>query len=211
MKIRVAIVEDDKALRESLVDLIQIDDRFEFADAFSNGIAYCDNLEQTAADVVVLDISMPGINGLEVLRLCKEKKPGVQYLIHTIFDEEEKIFNALKAGATGYLLKGSSPSEIHQAIISINEGGSPMSAAIARKVVSSFSSNYNRIRQNENLTPREMEILQLLSKGLKYKEIGNNLSLSVDTIRSHIRHIYEKLQVNSKIEAINKVYPSQKE
>ncbi len=173
---------------------------------FANGFSFMEALPKLNVDVVLMDISMPGITGIEVVKQSKEKYPNVQYLMHTVFDDNDKIFDALKFGATGYLLKGSSPSEIYEAIISINKGDSPMSAVIARKVVSSFNNAHSVLKNKEKLSERELEIVECLAKGLKYKDIAEKTHISVDTVRSHIRHIYEKLQVNSKIGAINKIY-----
>lgn len=206
MKITVAIVEDDKILREGLQKLLEMDSTFDCVGVFANGFSFMEALPKLNVDVVLMDISMPGITGIEVVKQSKEKYPKVQYLMHTVFDEDDKIFDALKFGATGYLLKGSSPSEIYDAIISIHKGDSPMSAVIARKVVGSFNNAHAAIKNKEKLSDRELEIVACLAKGLKYKDIADKNCISVDTVRSHIRHIYEKLQVNSKIEAINKIY-----
>ncbi len=206
MRINVAIVEDDKILREGLQKLLEMEDTFYYIGVFANGFSFMEALPKLNVDVVLMDISMPGITGTEVVKQSKEKYPNVQYLMHTVFDDNDKIFDALKFGATGYLLKGSSPSEIYEAIISINKGDSPMSAVIARKVVSSFNNAHSVLKNKEKLSERELEIVECLAKGLKYKDIAEKTHISVDTVRSHIRHIYEKLQVNSKIGAINKIY-----
>ncbi len=206
MRINVAIVEDDKILREGLQKLLEMEDTFYCIGVFANGFSFMEALPKLNVDVVLMDISMPGITGIEVVKQSKEKYPNVQYLMHTVFDDNDKIFDALKFGATGYLLKGSSPSEIYEAIISINKGDSPMSAVIARKVVSSFNNAHSVLKNKEKLSERELEIVECLAKGLKYKDIAEKTHISVDTVRSHIRHIYEKLQVNSKIGAINKIY-----
>ena len=206
MKINVAVVEDDKIIREGLQKLIEMNEQFNCVATYANGFSFMESLPKIQVDVVLMDISMPGITGIEIVKQCKEKNPKIQYLMHTVFDDNEKIFDALKFGATGYLLKGASPSEIYEAILSIHKGDSPMSAVIARKVVNSFNNAHSAIKNKEKLSERELEIVECLAKGLKYKDIAEKACISVDTVRSHIRHIYEKLQVNSKIGAINKIY-----
>jgi DNA-binding NarL/FixJ family response regulator len=206
MNIRVAIIEDEKDLRENLQRIISSAEGFScdhfFADA-EHALQEIPNLE---LDVVLTDINLPGKSGLDCIALLKPKCPDINFLICTSFEDTETVFNALKAGATGYLTKTTQPSKLLDAIVEVYNGGSPMSSHIARKVVNSF----NEINANphlEKLSPREVEILQMLSKGLRYKEIADKLFLSTETVRTHIRNIYQKLQVNSRTEALNKVFP----
>lgn len=207
MLIKVAIVEDDKVLRESLFQIFKLNKQFECVGIYPNGVLFLNALPELNIDVVLMDISMPGISGIECVKKAKELRANCQFLMHTVFDDDEKIFHALKYGATGYLLKGATPHEIYDAVISVYKGGSPMTAVIARKVVSSFASAHAAKSQNQLLSDKEMQIAEYLAKGLRYQAIADKLSISIDTVRTHIRHIYEKLQVNSKIEAINKLFP----
>ena len=172
MKINVAIVEDDRILREGLQKLIEMNPQLICVGVFANGYSFIEALPKLKVDVVLIDISMPGITGIEVVKQIKEKNVKIQYLMHTVFDDNEKIFDALKFGATGYLLKGASPSEIYDAILSIHKGDSPMSAVIARKVVNSFNNAHATIKNKEKLSDRELEIVECLAKGLKYKDIA---------------------------------------
>lgn len=206
-KIKVAIVEDDKALSEQLGRLISLEPDFECVSIYNRSFDFLNDIAGLKADVVLMDISMPGINGIECVRQVKMSGKVIQVIMHTVFDDEEKIFDALKYGATGYILKGSTPSEIYESIRSVYKGGSPMSSVIARKVVNSFSSRHQAIKLDQALTEKEIQIVEQLAKGLRYAEIGEKMNISIDTVRTHIRHIYEKLQVNSRTGAINKVFP----
>jgi DNA-binding NarL/FixJ family response regulator len=155
-----------------------------------------------------MDIDLPGINGIECIKIMKEKCVQTQFMMLTVFEDDDKIFRSLKAGASGYMLKKSTPAQLVEAIKDLSTGGSPMNAQIARKVVASFQlAEQKKIANSvEGLTKREVELLELLSKGYRYKEIAEKLFISSDTVRTHIRNIYVKLQVNSKIEAINKAF-----
>lgn len=159
-------------------------------------------LEQEAFDVVVMDIDLPGMDGIQCTRLVKERWPHVQVLMCTVFEDDDKIFNALKAGATGYVIKQAPIGELLDAIRQVKDGGSPMSAGIARKVVGTF---YQPAAVPNTLTPREQEVLELIAEGLTVKEIADRVSVSGNTVRTHIRHIYEKLQVRSRVEAVNRM------
>ncbi len=205
--IKVAIVEDDKALSEQLGKLISLEPDLECIAIYNRSVDFLSAVSGLKADVVLMDISMPGINGIECVRQTKLSGRPLQVIMHTVFDDEEKIFDALRYGATGYILKGSSPSEIYDSIRSVFNGGSPMSSVIARKVVNSFSSRHEALKSEQQLTEKEIKIVQQLAKGLRYAEIAEKMNISIDTVRTHIRHIYEKLQVNSRTGAINKVFP----
>ena len=152
-----------------------------------------------------MDINLPGISGIECIRILREKSRSMQFMMFTIYENNDTVFEALEAGATGYILKNSSPSKIIESMQELQQGGSPMNATIAKKLVTRFQKQ--KFTQNEfHLTPKEQKILELMSKGYLYKEIAGELKNTVNTIKQHIRHIYEKLHVQNKAEAINKVY-----
>jgi len=155
-------------------------------------------------DVVLMDIDLPGINGIEAVSIVKSVSPSTQVIMLTVFDNEEKIFQAIRNGASGYLLKNSSPTEIVDSIFDVYRGGSPMTASVARKVLQYFQHQPKAQKPDYNLSEREQEILKGLVNGYSYKLIANEYFISIDTVRSHIRHIYDKLQVNSKTEAVLK-------
>ena len=157
-------------------------------------------------DVVLMDINLPGMSGIECIAEAKPKRPEVQYLVCTIFEDNANLFNALCAGATGYLLKSASAEEVVRSIHGIHEGGSPMSLPIARMVVESVPRKKANEGLLESLTKRERELLDLLAEGYRYKEISDKLQLSIETVRTYIRAIYTKLQVHSRTDALNKVF-----
>ncbi|MBK6827994.1 MAG: response regulator transcription factor [Chitinophagaceae bacterium] len=202
--IQVAIVEDIREIKEGLELLIDSSEGFRCIKTYSNAEEAMEDLPQINPDVVLMDINLPGINGIEAVRVLKPKIPATQFIMSTVYEDDENIFESLKAGASGYLLKKTAPSKILESITEVFNGGSPMSSQIARKVIGSFQQK-NSIDDSSLLTQREKEILKLLARGLRYKEIAAELTISIDTVRTHTRHIYEKLQVQSRIEAINKV------
>src|SRR4030095_16173048 len=206
-KIKVVIVEDDRELRNLLEQLIDKQDDMKVTKTFSNGRAFINDFKTLDVDVVIMDINMPGKTGIECVSETKHLRPHVQFLISTSFENHEYIFQALCAGATGYLLKSSKPAELLDAIRQISQGGSPMSMQIARLLVGSFQADKKTVASVNELSTREKEIIHWLAQGLVYKEIGEKLFISPQTVRTHIRNIYETLQVNSKTEAINKVFP----
>ncbi len=195
------LIEDHDEYRESLSILLNTSGRFQ--------CTACANAEEGLAaiaarkpDVVLMDINLPGMSGIQCTRAIKERWPEVQVMMCTVYEDDDKIFDALKAGASGYVIKRAPIEELFDAITQVHAGGSPMSATIARKVVGSFQV---RTEVNgEKLSEREMQVLDLLSEGLRMKEIADRLSLSTNTVRTHVRHIYEKLQVQSRTEALNK-------
>jgi DNA-binding NarL/FixJ family response regulator len=205
--IKVGIVEDVQDIRESLQTLVAGMPGFFCTGAYATAEAAIADIPFVIPDVVLMDINLPGMNGVEAVRRLKEKFPAINFLMCTVFEDDENIFWALRAGAGGYILKGNSPLKILEAIKEVNDGGAPMSAAIAKRVINSFhEASVDKVPKHTALSEREVEVLQLLSQGLLYKEAASRLSLSVETIRSHCRKIYEKLQVNTKLEAINIVF-----
>ena len=205
--IQVAIVEDDKEILQSLVNLLKDDNDIIVTKTFPDAETFISVFTDLNVDVVLMDIGLPGKNGIQTVAELKHKRPKVQYVMCTIYDDEEKIFNALCVGATGYLLKNSSPAEISDAIKTVFNGGSMMSASIARKVVQSFQNRKTQSDELQNLTPRQWDILNYLDQGFRYKEIADKMNLSFETIRTYCRNIYEELQVHSRTDALNKVFP----
>lgn len=205
-RISVVIVEDDKDISVLLQQIVGSAEDLDLLGTFGDAESCALKLPELLPDVVLLDIGLPGKSGLEFLEQARGLTGSSQFLMCTVFDEEDKIFECLKRGATGYIIKSSSPDTILSAIREIAAGGSPMSASIARKVVSAFSAT-QPAAELDQLTAREKEILFLLDKGLRYKEIADKIFLSVETVRTHIRNIYIKLQVQSRTEALNKLHP----
>lgn len=206
MNIRVAIIEDELEISQRLSIIISGSEGFTCDYVFSNAEDAIAAIPDLELDVVLTDINLPGKTGIECIELLKPSCPQVNFLICTSFEDSETVFKALKAGASGYLTKTTQASKLLDAIVEIYNGGSPMSSHIARKVVMSFS-HVEESPELAKLSVREKEILTLLSKGLRYKEIADTLFLSTETVRTHIRNIYEKLQVNSRTDALNRIYP----
>ncbi|HET7118362.1 MAG TPA: response regulator transcription factor [Hanamia sp.] len=202
--IRIAIVEDNNTLRKSLTHLFDNTDSMKCVASLSNLMNVVSEFRKARPDVVLMDIGLPNISGIEGVRTVKENFDNIQVLMFTVFDDDEKIFEAIKAGASGYLLKKSSPEEIIEAIRSLYNGGAPMSASIARKVIQSFQQNTTANKDDYQLTTRENELLYSLIDGLSYKKLAEKYFISISTVRTHIRHIYEKLHVNSKAQAVAK-------
>jgi DNA-binding NarL/FixJ family response regulator len=157
-------------------------------------------------DVVLMDIHLPGMNGVECMKNLKPSMPHAQFMMCTVFDDDDNIFTALEAGASGYLLKRTSPAQTLEAIRELHDGGSPMNSEIARRVVESMQKKSKPNKAAESLTTRENEILDLLAKGYLYKEIADELSISKETVKTHIHNIYDKLHVQNRTEALNKAY-----
>jgi DNA-binding NarL/FixJ family response regulator len=201
--IKVSIVEDDAGIRESLAILINGSTGFKCISTFPNAEAALKEIPLAWPDVVLMDINLPKMSGIELVAKLKALHSTLQVLMLTVYADNEKIFRSLKAGATGYLLKQTPPNEILDAIADVNRGGSPMSNSIARQVVLYFQQR-PPTSETENLSRRELEILSHLAKGYQYKEIADILTLSVLTVRAHIRNIYEKLHVHSRTEAVVK-------
>ena len=202
--ISVSIVDDEKKLCESIASFLNGSSGFRCVSIYGNAEAALQHLPKDKPDVVLMDINMPGMNGIDCVSRLKELAPEIQIVMLTIYDDTEQIFTALAAGATGYLLKRHSPDELLQAIRDVQAGGSPMSNSIARKVVASFQKDGPAGNRPNPLSVREQEVLDCLARGLPYKQIGGDLGLSINTIRTHLRHIYEKLHVQSRTEAVAK-------
>lgn len=207
MNIRVAIVEDTDDIRNGLSMIINGTAGFTCEHIFPNAEDALLNIPKDKPDVVLMDIDLPGMNGISCIEALKELCPTTQFMMLTVYEDDDKIFRSLQAGATGYLLKKTSPIQLLDSIKDLYNGGSPMNTQIARRVVASFQKIAPpKIQHTDGLTKREFELLELLSKGYRYKDISEKLFISTDTVRTHIRNIYVKLQVRSKIEAINKVF-----
>jgi DNA-binding NarL/FixJ family response regulator len=202
--ILIAVVEDDKTVREGLQMLLNGSPGFSCIAAYGNGEDALASLPEILPDVVLMDINLPGINGIECILKLKEQDLPVLFIMLTVFEDADAIFRSLAAGACGYLLKHTPPAKLLEAIQDVQRGGSPMSGEIARKVVQSFQHPLEKSNTSTSLTKREEEILGFLVQGYFYKEIASTLSISVETVRTHIRNIYEKLQVRTRTEAILK-------
>ncbi|MEJ7644987.1 MAG: response regulator transcription factor [Chryseolinea sp.] len=205
MEIKVALFEDNKKLRESLEQLINNANGMICTGAFSDANRLIQNMQQANPEVVMMDINMPGVSGIEAVRVIKERFPNVHILMQTVFDDNDKIFAAICAGASGYMLKKTAPQKMIEAIWETYQGGAPMTSSVAVKVLQMFRLQ-TRVEKTEfiDLSEREKEILRLLVKGKSYKNIASDCFISIDTVSTHVRHIYEKLRVHSKSEAVAK-------
>jgi DNA-binding NarL/FixJ family response regulator len=205
--IHVAIIEDDPDVNESMQEFLETTDDLKCVGAFLRAEDFIRQFRTMNVDVVLMDIGLPGMSGIQCVSQLKPIRPEVQFLMCTSHGDAQRTFDSLCAGATGYLLKNSSPQQLFDAVRDIHRGGSPMSAQVARLVVNSFPDKGKNHRLMETFTTREQEILNALAKGYSYKEIADNLLISIETVRTYLRNIYEKLQVHSKVEALNKVFP----
>ena len=202
--ISISIVDDEKRLCQSIAAFLNSSPGFRCVSVYGNAEAALQHLPKDKPDAVLMDINMAGMDGIECVRHLKVSMPEVQIMMLTVYEDTEQIYKALAAGATGYLLKRLEPDELLQAIRDVQAGGSPMSNSIARKVVASFQ-EAKRFGGKENpLSSREQMVLDCLAKGLAYKQIADELNISINTIRTHLRHIYEKLHVQSRTEAVAK-------
>jgi RNA polymerase sigma factor (sigma-70 family) len=204
MPITVSIVEDSDKLRETLVRVLNRADGFSCVSQYANAEDALKDLPQIKPDVVLMDINLPGMNGVECVRQLKKIAPEIQVMMLTVYEDTENIFDALAAGASGYMLKRTAGKELLEAIQEVKNGGSPMTTHIARKVVQSFQRSAAAEAQTESLSEREQQVLDLLSRGLIYKEIAEKLGISYETVHTYIRRIYEKLQVRTRTEAVAK-------
>ena len=204
-EIRVAIFEDNRSLRESLFRLLKSSEGFTCAGAFAHCERVVENIEETQPDVILMDIELPVVSGIEAVKLVREKYPDIKILMETIFEEDDKIFQSICNGAQGYILKNTPPEEILNSIREIYEGGAPMTPLIASKVLRMFKNNLTSEKDSSyNLSLREKEILKCLVEGMSYKMIADTWFISADTVNGHIKNIYKKLQVHSKGEAVAK-------
>ncbi|KQM77950.1 LuxR family transcriptional regulator [Pedobacter sp. Leaf216] len=208
MSIRLAIFDDNKNIRDSIIRLLSTDPIFEIVGSFENAMDCVEQVRISRPDIVLMDIEMPGLNGIEAIRVLTMEFPLVQVLIQTVFEDDERIFDAISVGASGYILKNRLNSSLIDSIKDLRAGGAPMSPSIARKVLTRLQYDYRNKRSvtNEeyNLTAREKEVLSAIVNGLSHKMIGYELNISYETVRSHIKKIYEKLHVASLTEVVAK-------
>jgi two-component system, NarL family, response regulator LiaR len=205
MSISIAIVEDEKNYNNALKKIINYQDDMKVTAQFFDGNEALKNLSDISPDVVMMDIQLQDMLGIEIIEKLKKEMPDTHFIMCTSFEDDEKIFNSLKAGAMGYLIKGESMDKILSSIRDVYNGGAPMSFSIARRVLSHFEKKFPEIKGFDELTEREKEILELLSQGLLYKEIADKTCISTDTVKKHVGNIYRKLHVSNKVEAINKL------
>src|SRR5436190_6444092 len=206
MIIKVLIYEDNPQFREGLCMLLNGTDGFEVLASYKNCSNVEDEINAWKPDVVLMDIDMPGTNGIEGLQRLRKVNSEVKVLMLTVFDDNKNVFDAIKAGANGYILKKTPPSKLIEYIQEANTGGAPMTSSIATQVLKMFSETHTRKNEDYDLSAREKEVLQQLVNGFSYKMIAAEMFISVDTVRSHIKKIYEKLHVNSKSEAVAKAF-----
>lgn len=206
--IRFTIVEDDSEIQKWIRTVAASCKKLHLTEIFSDAESFLNSAPDLSTDLYILDIHLPGMNGIQCLEKLKQQNPNALVMMFTVFEEDHFVFDALCAGASGYLLKNVKPEIFIQSIIDLYHGGSPMSSIIARKVIQKFQLRREHTELSR-LSQREQELLRLLSLGYRYKEIADQLHISIETVRTHIRNIYEKLQVQSRTEAINKVFPRQ--
>ncbi len=205
--IRVLLFEDNEPLREALSALVSDTDGFKLVGGFGDCLRANDQVFQLQPDVVLMDIDLPGRDGIQAVTSLHREFPTVEVLMLTVFDDDDRVFRALCAGASGYLLKQTPPEQIIDAIRSVYGGGAPMSPSIARKVIATFPSRVTQAADLDQLTSREGQVLHYLAKGMSYKLVAAELSISIETVRTHIKRIYEKLHVHSVTEAVAKYRP----
>jgi len=203
--IKIAIVEDNNTLRSSLESLFNRTEGMRCVASLNNLLNVISEVGAANPEIILMDIGLPNISGIEGVRTVKTHFPNIQILMFTVFDDDEKIFDAIRAGASGYLLKKTPPAEIIQAVRDLYQGGAPMTSSIARRVIQSFQAAPTTIVEDYRLTVRENEILYSLVDGLSYKKIADKYCVSISTVRTHICNIYSKLHVNSKAEAVARV------
>lgn len=208
-KIKIVIVEDLEEVSEGLAEFIYQDQELQLMASYRTAEAAALEIPILKPDIAIMDINLPGMSGIDCIKQVKKSYPSVQFMMFTVYENNDQVFEALKSGASGYLLKKTPPAEIISAIKELYAGGSPMSSTIARKLVSLFQHEHQQHdKEIAMLTPREKEVLEQLAKGMLYKEIGDQLGISFNTVRQHIAKIYEKLHVQNRTEAINKAYGS---
>ena len=198
----VVLYEDNELLRQSLSSLVQLNDRYELVGAFENVLKVKEQISQLAPEIILMDIDMPGMSGIEAVQIVRKVNPALPILMLTVFDDNLHVFDAIRAGASGYLLKKHISNRLFDSMEDVLTGGAPMSPTVARMVIASMQ---KPAQSNPyQLTPREGEILTSLSQGNSYKLIASQLSISLDTVRTHIKKVYEKLHVHSQTEAVSK-------
>ncbi len=197
---RLAIVEDDPILIENLKLLLSGEEGITVTGAFASAEEAVHSLRKSSPEVMLVDLGLPGMSGIELIRKAKSDMPNVEIMVHTVFEDRESVFSAIKAGASGYILKGSTPRELIESLYNLYRGGSPMSPKIARKVIHEFQDD--SISEQYILSHRERDIVKCIEEGLTYKEISHRLSISSHTVHTHIKNIYEKLQAKDRNEAL---------
>jgi two-component system NarL family response regulator len=199
---RLVIIEDDPLLLENLTLLLRGEEGITVSGSYRSAEDAMKALKHALPEVMLTDLGLPGMSGVELIKKAKEDMPSLEIMAHTVFEDRERVFSAIKAGASGYILKGSTPREIIESIHSLYKGGAPMSPKIARKIIHEFQDD--NTGQQFLLTQRETEVVKRVEEGLTYKEIGERLSISTHTVHTHIKNIYEKLQAKDRNDAINK-------
>ncbi|MDI9258369.1 response regulator transcription factor [Flavobacterium sedimenticola] len=201
--ITICIIEDIEEIQKGLQSIIEGEPRFQLLSCFTTAESAIVQLPHLKPDIVIADINLPGKSGIDCVQEIKKLNDKMQFIMFTIYEDNDQVFEALKAGASGYILKNTAPDKIIESVVELYEGGSPMSPKIARKVLNTFSQTNTSV--DELISKREKEVLELLSKGFLYKEIADKLNISFSTVKRHLNHIYQKLQVQNKTEAINKM------
>jgi DNA-binding NarL/FixJ family response regulator len=208
MEIKVAIFEDNKLVRDALEAILNGTPGYNCCGAFTDGSRWEEKIKRATPDVILMDIEMPGMNGIEVTKQLHLQYPDIKIVIQTVFNDSEKIFNALCAGATGYILKNDPPNKYLEAVTEVYNGGASMNVSVAKKALAFFSAasfgSLTASDEEHHLSQREKEILLLMAEGMDYKTIADKIFISYDTVRTHVKHIYKKLHVNSRSEAITK-------
>jgi len=209
-KIRISVLDDLREVAESLMEIFNDEEDMECRKVYFNAEDAMNFLPACPVDILIVDIGLPRASGIDAIRYLKVKCPAMQYCMFTVYEDDDKIFNSLQAGAKGYILKGSSPDKILEAVRELAQGGSPMSPSIARRVLDEFQ----KLQVNQSivplpLTPREQEVLKYLAQGMLYKEIGDIMGITHGTVKQHIHKIYDKLHVSNKTEAINRMNEGQ--
>ena len=202
--ITVSIVDDNEKLRDSITTFLGGSPGFRCLSAYGSAAAALKQLPEDKPDVVLIDINMPGMDGIECVAQLKSRMPDLQIVMFTVYEDTDRIFKALSAGANGYLLKRAAPAKLLEAIRDVHAGGSAMSSSIARKVVASFQKAAPALKTGTHLSPREQAVLDCLAKGMTYKAIADQLGISIETIRTHLKRVYQKLHVQSRTEAVAK-------
>lgn len=202
--VKVSVIEDDKTYREGLVTLISNSGYFTVLHAYASGAEAIPHIIHHPPEIAIIDIKLPGKSGVDIISVIKQQKPEMLCMVCSFYDDNEFVFNALKNGASGYILKDTMPLEIIESLKELHSGGAPMSRYIARKVIQAFQHHQNKTSLSE-LTDRENEVLQLIATGISIPEVADKMNLSKHTIKEHLKKIYTKLHVNNKMEAVNKL------